>query len=122
KNYQTGMMRSFDQEAKRLGYDLSIESLLPKVLVAGQAAGHLSADGARLLDPSGQLAAGIPLAPPEGDAGTGMVATNAVEKGTANVSAGTSAFAMVVLDKALKAVYPEIDIVTTPDGADVAMV
>lgn len=122
KNYQTGMMTSFDQEAKRLGYDLSIESLLPKVLVAGQAAGHLSADGARLLDPSGQLAAGIPLAPPEGDAGTGMVATNAVEKGTANVSAGTSAFAMVVLDKALKAVYPEIDIVTTPDGADVAMV
>lgn len=122
KTYNQEMVKAFDQQVTDLGYDLAIESILPKVLVAGEVAGQLTAAGARLLDPSGQLEAGIPLAPPEGDAGTGMVATNAVAEGTANVSAGTSAFAMVVLDKELSAVYPEIDIVTTPAGADVAMV
>lgn len=122
KQYKSEMVKAFDQHVAQLGYQLSIESLLPKVLVAGESAGHLTEVGARLLDPTGELEAGIPMAPPEGDAGTGMVATNAVEEGTANVSAGTSAFAMVVLDKELKAIYPEIDIVTTPAGADVAMV
>ncbi|MGO4940769.1 xylulokinase [Fundicoccus sp. Sow4_D5] len=122
KQYKRDMLTAFNQTISQLGYTLNIEAILPKVLVAGEAAGQLTSSGARLLDPSGQLEAGIPLAPPEGDAGTGMVATNAVEEGTANVSAGTSAFAMVVLDKELKAVYPEIDIVTTPAGADVAMV
>ena len=122
KNYHQSMLQAFDQATRELGYDVQIADLLPQVLLAGQVAGKLTEAGASLLDPSGQLVAGIPLAPPEGDAGTGMVATNSVKPGTANVSAGTSAFAMVVLDKALKGVYPEIDIVTTPDGEDVAMV
>ena len=84
--------------------------------------GVLTEEGARLLDPTGQLQAGIPLCPPEGDAGTGMVATNSVAERTGNVSAGTSVFAMIVLEKALSKVYPEIDMVTTPTGKPVAMV
>ncbi len=99
-----------------------LQGILPKVLVAGDAAGVLSAAGARLLDPTGELQAGIPLCPPEGDAGTGMVATNSVAERTGNVSAGTSVFAMIVLEKALSQLYPEIDMVTTPTGKPVAMV
>ena len=106
--------------AEKLPYTL--EDIFPTVLVAGDAAGILTAEGARLLDPSGTLQAGIPLCPPEGDAGTGMVATNAVATRTGNVSAGTSVFAMIVLEKALSKLYPEIDMVTTPSGSPVAMV
>jgi len=99
-----------------------LQDILPKVLVAGDAAGVLTQEGARLLDPTGTLQAGIPLCPPEGDAGTGMVATNSVAERTGNVSAGTSVFAMIVLEKALSRLYPEIDMVTTPTGKPVAMV
>jgi sugar (pentulose or hexulose) kinase len=99
-----------------------LQGILPKVLVAGDAAGVLSAAGTRLLDPTGELQAGIPPCPPEGDAGTGMVATNSVAERTGNVSAGTSVFAMIVLEKALSQLYPEIDMVTTPTGKPVAMV
>jgi sugar (pentulose or hexulose) kinase len=100
----------------------TVQDILPKVLVAGEAAGVLTEAGAKLLDPTGQLKAGIPLCPPEGDAGTGMVATNSVAVRTGNVSAGTSVFAMIVLEKALSKLYPEIDMVTTPSGKPVAMV
>lgn len=99
-----------------------LDDILPNVLVAGEAAGALTAEGATLLDPTGQLQAGIPLCPPEGDAGTGMVATNSVAERTGNVSAGTSVFAMIVLEKDLSKLYPEIDMVTTPSGKPVAMV
>jgi len=106
--------------AENLPYTL--ENIFPTVLVAGDPAGTLTAEGAKRLDPSGTLQAGIPLCPPEGDAGTGMVATNAVTARTGNVSAGTSVFAMIVLEKALSKLYPEIDMVTTPSGKPVAMV
>jgi sugar (pentulose or hexulose) kinase len=106
--------------AENLPYTLA--DIFPTVLVAGADAGTLTAEGANLLDPSGTLQAGIPLCPPEGDAGTGMVATNAVAARTGNVSAGTSVFAMIVLEKALSKLYPEIDMVTTPSGSPVAMV
>jgi sugar (pentulose or hexulose) kinase len=96
--------------------------LLPSIRVAGETAGHLTEAGARLLDPSGTLAAGAPAAPPEGDAGTGMVATNAVAPRTGNVSVGTSIFAMVVLDRPLASQHAELDLVTTPAGDPVAMV
>lgn len=99
-----------------------IRHLLPEVLVAGQDAGVLTAEGALLLDPTGALPAGIPLCPPEGDAGTGMVATASVAPRTGNVSAGTSIFAMVVLDAPLPHAHAEIDLVTTPSGDPVAMV
>ena len=99
-----------------------LRDILPKVLVAGEPAGALTAEGAKLLDPTGALQAGVPLCPPEGDAGTGMVATNSVAERTGNVSAGTSVFAMIVLEKALSQLYPEIDMVTTPTGKPVAMV
>src|SRR5215211_424303 len=107
-------------KAEKIAWKLP--DILPKVLVAGDAAGALTAEGARLLDPAGQLQAGIPLCPPEGDAGTGMVATNSVGERTGNVSAGTSVFAMIVLEKPLSKLYPEIDMVTTPTGKPVAMV
>src|SRR5699024_5993706 len=94
----------------------------PKCLLAGECAGRLTEEGARLLDATGELEAGIPFCPPEGDAGTGMTATNSVAKRTGNVSAGTSVFSMVVLEKELKKVHPEIDLVTTPAGNLVAMV
>jgi sugar (pentulose or hexulose) kinase len=106
--------------AKKLPWKL--EAILPKVLMAGDAAGTLTAEGAKLLDPTGERPAGIPLCPPEGDAGTGMVATNSVAARTGNVSAGTSVFAMIVLEKPLSKLYPEIDMVTTPTGKPVAMV
>ena len=100
-----------------------VENLFPKVLMAGEDAGNLTAEGAKFLDPTGDLEAGIPFCPPEGDAGTGMAATNSVEAKTGNISAGTSVFSMVVLEKDLKKSYPGIiDIVTTPDGLPVAMV
>ena len=103
-------------------FDWKIRDILPRVLAAGEPAGVLTAEGARLLDPTGTLQPGAPMCPPEGDAGTGMVATNSVAVRTGNVSAGTSIFAMIVLEKALSSVYPQIDMVTTPDGAPVAMV
>ena len=103
-------------------FDWKIRDILPKVLVAGEPAGVLTAEGAKLLDSTGTLQPGVPMCPPEGDAGTGMVATNSVAVRTGNVSAGTSIFAMVVLEKAMEKVHEEIDMVTTPDGMPVAMV
>ena len=122
KDYNKGMIEKFDKLISNKNLPYTISDLLPKVLVAGENAGTLSEDGAKLLDTTGKLSAGIPLCPPEGDAGTGMTATNSITKRTGNVSAGTSVFAMVVLEKPLSKAYPEIDIVTTPVGDDVAMV
>ncbi|MDR1617963.1 MAG: FGGY-family carbohydrate kinase [Treponema sp.] len=122
KTWHRRMLEQFDTLVREAGQPVTLEGLLPKVLTAGEKAGVLSAEGAKLLDPAGKLEAGIPLCPPEGDAGTGMVATNSVAERTGNVSAGTSIFAMVVLEKELSGVYPEIDIVTTPSGKPVAMV
>lgn len=121
-NYDSNMLERFSELDAVKKYPWKINDILPKVLTAGESAGVLTADGAKLLDPTGKLQAGIPLCPPEGDAGTGMVATNSVTPRTGNVSAGTSVFAMIVLEKALKKAYPEIDIVTTPAGDNVAMV
>ena len=122
KNYSSEMVDKFDKLIAPKGYDWKLRDILPKVLSAGENAGFLTPEGASRLDVSGHLKAGIPVCPPEGDAGTGMVATNAVKQRTGNVSAGTSIFAMLVLDKPLKGYYPEIDVVTTPCGAPVAMV
>ncbi len=116
------MLEQFNERIEAENLPWKLQDILPKVLAAGDSAGILTEEGARLLDPSGQLQAGIPLCPPEGDAGTGMVATNSVAERTGNVSAGTSVFAMIVLEKALSKVYPEIDMVTTPAGRPVAMV
>lgn len=121
-DYDTGMLASFDELLARAGLPFTLRQVLPKVLAAGEDAGCLTPEGARWLDPTGSLAPGAPLAPPEGDAGTGMAATNAVAARTGNVSAGTSVFAMAVLEKPLSRVYPEIDMVTTPAGRPVAMV
>ena len=121
-DYDEEMLGKFDALIKKDGYDFNLKDILPKVLVAGEKAGTLTEAGAKFLDESGTLEAGIPVCPPEGDAGTGMTATNAVRERTGNVSAGTSIFSMVVLEKALKGVYPEIDMVTTPAGKPVAMV
>jgi len=115
----------FDNTMLNLFHDLTgcnFKTILPKVLGAGEAAGNLTTEGALLLDPSGTLNAGVPFAPPEGDAGTGMVATNSIKEFTGNVSAGTSIFAMIVLDHMLSKPYLEIDMVTTPTGKPVAMV
>ena len=120
--YDAAMLQKFNTMAAAKGYAVDLNALLPEVLPAGADAGTLTEAGARLLDPAGNLQAGIPLCPPEGDAGTGMAATNSVAPRTGNVSAGTSIFAMVVLEKALSKVYPEIDMVTTPCGHPVAMV
>lgn len=121
-DYDERLVREYEKLAAAGWAELQLRELLPAVLPAGADAGELSAEGAALLDPSGALRAGVPLCPPEGDAGTGMVATNAVRPRTANVSAGTSIFAMVVLERALAHASPEIDVVTTPDGSPVAMV
>ncbi|WP_130860249.1 xylulokinase [Gracilibacillus phocaeensis] len=121
KGFHQGMIDKFNQLIAPKQLPWKLEEVLPKVFVAGQEAGRLTEEGARLLDVSGQLEVGIPLCPPEGDAGTGMVATNSVAERTGNVSAGTSAFAMVVLEKNLSKVHPEIDLVTTPSGSLVAM-
>ncbi|MDD2428776.1 MAG: FGGY-family carbohydrate kinase [Eubacteriales bacterium] len=119
-DYDEAMLEKFDTLAKGMHCPWHIKDLLPRVLQAGDAAGFLTPEGASRLD--GQLNAGIPFAPAEGDAGTGMAATNAVAARTGNVSAGTSIFAMVVLEHALKNVHPEIDVLTTPGGKPVAMV
>ena len=121
-DYDERKIELFNERLKAENISWKLQDILPKVLVAGDAAGVLTEEGARLLDPTGQLQAGIPLCPPEGDAGTGMVATNSVAERTGNVSAGTSVFAMIVLEKALSKLYPEIDMVTTPTGKPVAMV
>ena len=121
-DYDQTMLDQFDTLIADRGYGWKIRDILPKVLVAGQDAGCLTAEGAKLLDPTGKLQSGIPMAPPEGDAGTGMVATNSVDACTGNVSAGTSIFSMVVLEKKLSKLYRDIDMVTTPSGRPVAMV
>ncbi len=121
-DYNQKMIAQFDELVADKGYPWKLAEILPKCLNAGQTAGVLTAKGAKLLDVSGKLQAGIPLCPPEGDAGTGMTATNAVAVGTGNVSAGTSIFSMIVTEKELKNVHEEIDMVTTPDGKPVAMV
>jgi sugar (pentulose or hexulose) kinase len=124
-NYDERMIDLFNEQLEaEQGAKLAwkLRDILPRVLVAGDAAGTLTQEGAKLLDPTGQLQAGASLCPPEGDAGTGMVATNSVAERTGNVSAGTSVFAMVVLEKSLSRVHPEIDLVTTPAGKPVAMV
>lgn len=122
KQFHKGMIDTFDALVAEKGYPWKLSGILPDVLLAGEDAGALTEEGAKLLDPSGNLKAGVPLCPPEGDAGTGMVATNSVAPRTGNVSAGTSVFAMVVLEKELSKVYPEIDLVTTPSGDPVGMV
>lgn len=121
-NYHPTMIKQFDELIADRSYPWTLEELLPKVYLAGEDAGTLTEAGAKLLDPAGDLQAGIPLCPPEGDAGTGMVATNSVRKRTGNISVGTSVFAMIVLENELSKVYPEIDMVTTPDGSPVGMV
>ena len=120
-DWDATMVKKFDALVGPKGFGWKLKDLLPKVLPAGQPAGQLTAEGARLLDKKGRLSPGIPFCPPEGDAGTGMVATNAVRPKTGNVSAGTSVFAMIVLEKSLRKVHEEIDIVVTPDGKPVAM-
>ena len=121
-DYDAGMIQSFDELLVSKHYPWKLRDILPVVLSAGEDAGSLTADGARLLDPTGHLQSGCRLCPPEGDAGTGMTATNSIRAKTGNVSAGTSIFSMIVLEKPLSRVYPEIDIVTTPVGKQVGMV
>jgi len=120
-DYDEAMVQKFDALIAPKGFGWQLRDVLPEVLCAGADAGVLTEAGARFLDPTGTLQAGIPMVPPEGDAGTGMVATNSVRVRTGNVSAGTSDFAMVVVDHKL-GVHEEIDMVTTPAGAPVAMV
>ncbi|MDE6668449.1 MAG: FGGY-family carbohydrate kinase [Muribaculaceae bacterium] len=121
-DYCRQMVDDFNNLVAEKGYSWRLEDILPRVLDAGQPAGTLTEEGAGRLDISGHLKAGVPMCPPEGDAGTGMVATNAVKQRTGNVSAGTSSFSMIVLEHDLSRPYEEIDIVTTPDGSTVAMV
>lgn len=122
KNYDADMVSKFDHLVAGEGYSWKLLDIMPKVLLAGDKGGVLTEEGAKLLDVSGNLEAGIPLCPPEGDAGTGMVATNSVTKRTGNISAGTSVFTMVVMEQDLKKVHEEIDLVTTPAGDLVGMV
>ena len=119
--WDRGMLDAFDDHVAGHGFPWRLEEILPDIVPVGEAAGELSADGAAVLDPSGNLEAGIPLCPPEGDAGTGMVVTNAVRPKTGNVSAGTSVFAMLVLEHKLSRAHSEIDLVLTPDGNLVGM-
>ncbi len=122
KTYDTTMVKKFDRLISKKGYKWTLLDILPKSLNAGENAGFLTPAGAKKLDITGHLKPGIPVCPPEGDAGTGMVATNAVKQRTGNVSAGTSSFSMIVLEKELSKPYEVIDMVTTPDGSLVAMV
>ncbi len=122
ENYSEAMIGKFDDLVAPRGFSWKLSDILPKVLLAGEKAGTLTDEGAGRLDISGHLKGGIPMCPPEGDAGTGMVATNAVKQRTGNVSAGTSSFSMIVLEKELSKPYEMIDMVTTPDGSLVAMV
>ena len=120
--YHPRMAAQFNRLLAERGLPWKLEEILPEILVAGDPAGELTPEGARLLDPTGTLRPGVPLCPPEGDAGTGMAATNSVRARTGNVSAGTSIFSMVVLEHPLSKVHPEIDMVATPAGLPVAMV
>ncbi len=121
-DYDASKVRIFQDLVAGKNYPWTLKDILPRVLRAGECAGKLTAEGARLLDPAGDLQPGCPLCPPEGDAGTGMTATNSVRPRTGNISAGTSIFSMIVLEKPLSRVYPEIDVVTTPSGLPVGMV
>lgn len=120
--YRADLMDRYDRLLVEEGYEQKIETMLPHILKAGECAGYLTEAGAHRIDPSGRLEAGVPLCPPEGDAATGMVATNSVKPKTGNVSVGTSIFAMFVLDTPLSRPHPEVDIVSTPSGEDVAMI
>ena len=120
--FDEGMLAKFDALTEGNGFGWKLKEILPKVWPAGEGIGRLTQEGAKLLDPSGGLKEGLAVCPPEGDAGTGMVATNSVAERTGNVSAGTSIFAMIVLERGLSRLYPEIDMVTTPAGRPVAMV
>jgi sugar (pentulose or hexulose) kinase len=120
-DYDSRMIALFDKQIAGRGFSWKLRDILPKILPAGQRAGTLSGEGTRLLDPSGELQAGVPLCPPEGDAQTGMVATNSIRVRTGNVSAGTSVFAMVVLEKKLQQAHEEIDLMVTPEGRMVGM-
>ena len=120
--YNTAMLAQFDHLAAEAGAHLRLADLLPTIMLAGEPAGELTETGAKLLDPAGRLRPGVVMCPPEGDAGTGMVATNSVAPRTGNVSAGTSIFAMIVLEHELSRVHRELDLVTTPAGDLVAMV
>ncbi|MDE7158873.1 MAG: FGGY-family carbohydrate kinase [Clostridiales bacterium] len=122
KQYYGRMLKQFDELVAGKKLPFKVKDILPEILVAGEDAGRLTQEGAKLLDPTGNLKSGIPLCPPEGDAGTGMVATNSIKQRTGNVSAGTSVFAMIVLEKELSKAYPELDLVTTPVGDLVGMV
>ncbi|WRS27892.1 FGGY-family carbohydrate kinase [Oscillospiraceae bacterium MB08-C2-2] len=122
KTYDSHMMEKFNQTLSRLSLSWRLENILPCVLSAGERGGTLTAEGAALLDSTGLLQAGIPMCPPEGDAGTGMVATNSIMENTGNVSAGTSVFATMVLEHPLSEVYTEIDMVATPTGKPAAMI
>ena len=122
RDFNRRMIAQFNEITAGKNYGWKLEDILPQVLLAGEDAGALTEEGAKLLDVSGNLEAGVPLCPPEGDAGTGMVATNSVAERTGNVSAGTSVFAMIVMERELKNVYDAIDLVTTPTGSLVAMV
>ncbi len=121
-DYDEKMVEIFDRMTSEKGFNKNLRDILPKVLVAGENAGTLTEKGALMLDESGEFLPGVPFAPAEGDAGTGMTATNSIKERTGNISAGTSVFAMLVLEKNLSKVYPEIDMVTTPTGKPVAMV
>ena len=122
RKFNSTMIGKFQEAIRGKGYPWKLEDILPEIVDVGENAGELTEKGARLLDPSGTLEAGIPFCPPEGDGGTGMVATNSIRPCTGNISSGTSVFAMLVLEKELSRVYPEIDQVVTPDGHLVAMV
>lgn len=122
EEYDADMLTTFERMAAEKGCALRLADILPRILNAGENAGKLTEKGAAMLDPTGWIKSGTPLCPPEGDAGTGMVATNSIAPLTGNVSAGTSIFAMIVLEKPLSRTYPEIDMVTTPTGSPVAMV
>ncbi|MCC9087903.1 xylulokinase [Bacillus pumilus] len=122
KDYNEVMLHQFEDLIAEKGYPWNLRHLLPRVYLAGEEAGMLTVAGAAILDQGKHLQPGIPFCPPEGDAGTGMVATNSVERRTGNISVGTSVFAMIVLEQHLTGVYPEVDMVTTPDGLPVAMV
>ncbi len=121
-SYNESYIDKIQHRLSGLGFPFNLHELMPAVRNAGDEGAFLTEDGARFLDPAGNLEAGIPVCPPEGDAGTGMVATNSVLPRTGNISAGTSIFSMLVLEKPLSTYYTEIDMVTTPDGAPVAMV
>jgi len=122
QDYDQGMIDTFDELVADRGYPWKLRDLLPQIVAAGENAGSLTESGAQRMDPSGSVAPGLPFCAPEGDAGTGMIATNAIRPRGGNVSAGTSVFAMIVLEKPLSSVHEEIDLVTTPDGRLVAMV